>query len=211
MNASPAPSLNPWFPPAPAGAPAPKPLRAIGIVGTGRTATGIAHWCATRGMGVIMHDTEPGALTQAVEVVRGLFRAAEGRNEITHAAAHKAMGGIGITTSLEDLEFCDMVLDTLTEDAASKRARFQGLAGIMPTDAVLAAGASVAGLEELVAVTKAPERLIGLQFFDPVNETPHAQVTIASRTERLTAERVLAFLGTLGKRPLIQGTPRATN
>jgi 3-hydroxyacyl-CoA dehydrogenase len=209
-NASPAPSLNPWFPPAPAGSPPLKPLRAIGIIGTSRTASGIAHWCATKTLGVILHDTEAGALTQAVEVIRGHFRAAEDRNEISHAAAHKAMGGIGITTSLEDLEFCDLVIDTLIEDAASKRARFEHINRVMPAETVLVSSASAAGLEDLVAVIQAPERLLGLQFFDPVNETPHAQVTITSRTARGPAERLLAFLATLGKRPLIQGAPRAT-
>lgn len=211
MNASPTPSLDPWFPPVPVGAPAPKPLRAIGIIGTGRTAAGIAHWCATKALGVIMYDPEAGALTQAVEVIRGYFRAAEARNEITHDAAHKAMGGIGITTSLDDLEFCDLLIDTLTEDASSKRLRFGKFGTLMPPEAVLASSASTAGLEELVLATQAPERLIGLQFFEPVNETPSAQVTIASRTSRLTTERVLAFLVTLGKRALIQGAPRATS
>lgn len=211
MNASNTPSLDPWFPPAPAGAPAPKPLRAIGVIGTSRTAAGIAHWCATKALGVMMHDLEAGALTQSVEVVRGHFRAAEARNEITHDAAHKAMGGISITTGLEDMEFCDLLIDTLIEDAASKRARFARLGALLPPEAILATGASAAGLEELVAVTPAPERLIGLQFFDPVNESPAVQVTLASRTSRLTAERVLGFLQVLGKRPLIQGAPRATN
>ncbi|MFZ5497205.1 MAG: 3-hydroxyacyl-CoA dehydrogenase NAD-binding domain-containing protein [Verrucomicrobiota bacterium] len=204
----PAPSLNPWFPPAAAGAPAPKPLRAIGIMGTGRTATGIAHWCAVKGMGVIMHDKEAGALTQAVELIRGLFRAMEERNEITHPAAHKAMGGIGITTGLEDMEFCDILIDTLTEDAASKRARFTEFARVMPPAALLAAAASSAGLEELTTVTSRPERLIGLQFFDPVADSPQVQVTIASQTSRETAERVIAFVGVLGKRAVLQGAPR---
>jgi len=208
-NANPVPPLNPWFPPAPPGAPPPKPLRAIGLVGIDKTGTGIAHWCATKGMGVIMHDTEAGTLTQAVENIRGLFRAAEERNEITHAAAHKAMGGIGITTSVEDMEFCDMIVETITEDAASKRARFADFARVMPKDAVLATAASAAGLEELFAITTEPGRVIGLGFFDPVDSSPKVQMTIGSQTSRETAERVLAFVGTLGKTPLINGKTRS--
>lgn len=211
MNSSSEPSLNPWFPPAPPDAPAVKPLRAIGIIGTGRTATAIAHWCAVRGVGVIMHDNEAPALTRSVEVIRGMFRDMEARNEITHAAAHKAMGGIGITTGLEDVEFCDMLVDTFMEDAASKRARFTEFARVMPADSVLATGASAAGLEELVAVTGSPDRLIGLQFFDPVAESPKVQVTLASQTSRQTAERVLGFVAALGKRALILGTPRVAS
>ncbi|AOS44523.1 putative 3-hydroxybutyryl-CoA dehydrogenase [Lacunisphaera limnophila] len=208
MNAYPVPSLNPWFPPAATDAPAPRPLRAIGVIGTGRTATGIAHWCAVRGFGVILQDNEPAALTRAVEVIRGLFREMEARNEITHAAAHKAMGGIGITTGLEDMEFCDMLVDTLLEDAETKRTRFTELARVMPPESILAAGASVAGLEELVAVTATPERLIGLQFFDPVHESTQVQVVIGSRTARATAESVLGFIAALDKRAMLQGAPR---
>jgi 3-hydroxyacyl-CoA dehydrogenase len=208
MTSSPAPSLNPWFPPAAADAPPPAPLRAIGVIGTGRTATGIAHWCAVRGFGVIMQDNEAPALTRSVGVIRELFREMEGRNEITHAAAHKAMGGIGITTGLEDMEFCDMLVDTLMEDAATKRARFTEFARVMPPESILASGASAAGLEELVAGTREPGRLIGLQFFDPVHESPQVQVTLGVQTSRATAERVLAFIAALGKRAVIQGAPR---
>jgi 3-hydroxyacyl-CoA dehydrogenase len=209
MNSSPVPSLNPWFPPAATHAPAPKPLRAIGIIGTDRTATGIAHWCAVRGLGVILCDNEPPALTRAVETIRGLFRDMEARNEITHEAAHKAMGGIGITTGLEDVEFCDMLVDTLIEDAATKRARFAEFARLMPVESVLASGASAAGLEELLAGLRAPERVIGLQFFEPVLSSSQVQVTISSQTSRATAERVLSFVELLGKRAVIQGAARA--
>ncbi len=202
------PSLTPWFPPAPAGATPPKPLRAIGLIGAGKTATGIAHWCATKGLGVIMHDAEAGALTQGVEIIRGLFRAAEERHEITHAAAHKAMGGIGITTSMDDMEFCDMVIETLIEDAASKRARFTDLARVMPKEAVLASSTTEAGLEELSASIPEPGRVIGLSFFDPIDTSPHVQIVIGSHTSRETAERVLAFVATLGKTPVVSGKAR---
>ncbi len=198
-------SLNPWFPPLPAGTPPPKNLRAVGIVGVEKTSTGIAHWCATKGMGVMIHDLEAGALTHAVENVRALFRAAEDRNEITHAAAHKAMGGISITTGLEDLEFCDIIIETVTEDIASKRARFERFGKIMPKEMVLASCASGAGLAEISGATPAPERLIGLKFFDPVGETAQVQVTLGPVTSRDTAERVLAFVTALGRQAVLQG------
>lgn len=208
MSADSSPSLTPWFSPAPADAPPVKPLRAIGLIGIGRLGTGLAHWCATKGMGIILYDEEPAALTQAVGLVRELFNAAEQRGEITHAAAHKAVGGIGITTSFEDMEFCDMIIETLMEDAATKRARFARLATIMPKDAVLATSASAAGLEELFEGTAEPGRVIGLGFFDPVYSSPKVQVTIGSKTARLTVERVLKFVDTLGKSPMLNGPAR---
>ncbi len=198
-------SLNPWFPPSPAGAAPVKPIRAVGIIGVEKTSTGIAHWCATKGMGVMMHDLEAGALTHAVENVRALFRAAEDRNEISHSAAHKAMGGISITTGLEDLEFCDIIIETVTEDIASKRARFERFGKIMPKDMVLASCASGTGLVEISGAITAPERLIGLKFFDPVGETVQVQITLGPATSRVTAERVVAFVTSLGRQPVLQG------
>lgn len=208
MSQPSSPSLTPWFSPAAPDAPAPKPLRAIGILGTGRTATGLAHWCAAKGHGVVMHDREPAALTQAVGLIRELFRSQEARNEITHDAAHKAMGGIGITTGLEDMEFCDILIDTVIEDLATKRARFAELARLMPPEALLAAPVSAAGLADLAVGTPGPDRLIGLQFFDPVAESPQLQVTIGVQTARATAERVLGFAAALGMRAVLQGEPR---
>ncbi|MEN9401792.1 MAG: putative 3-hydroxybutyryl-CoA dehydrogenase [Verrucomicrobiota bacterium] len=206
-----APSLNPWFPTQPAGATPIKPLRAIGIIGTDKTGAGIAQWCATKRMGVMMHDVEAGALTQAVQVIRGLFKSAEERHEISGADAHKAMGGISITTSLEDMEFCDIIIDTLTEDTASKVARFARLAKVLPPEALLATCASSAGLQELAAGIPGPDRLIGLLFFDPVNESRQVHVTLGKGTSRLTAERTLGFIDTLGKQAMLQGPVPGAN
>ncbi len=206
--ANPHPSLNPWFPPAPAGAPAPKAIRAVGIVGVGREATGIAHWCATKGLGVILFDPEQGALAQAVSVIREHFKAAEDRGEITHPAAHKAVGGIGISTGLIDLEFCDLIIETHTEDADSKRARFAEFSKVLPKDLLLATSASSTGLEELAAVTAEPGRLVGLGFFEPVHATAQIQVTIGTSTTRTTAERVVGLVTTLGKTPVVHGAAR---
>ncbi len=202
-----APSLNPWFPPLAAGTPL-KPLRAVGIVGVDKTGTGIAHWCATKGMGVIMHDSEAGALTHAVENVRGLFRAAEERNEISHALAHRAMGGISISTGLEDLEFCDVIIETITEDIATKRARFANFARVMPKETVLASCASAAGLAEISEGLPNPERLVGLKFFEPVYEVRQVQVTLGPATSREVAERVLAFVTALDRQAVLQGPIR---
>lgn len=207
--ASPIPSLNPWFSPAPADAPAPKPLRAVGLAGIDRIGIGIAHWCATRGLGVILFDPESAALSQAVAAVRQQFEAAEKRGEITHEAAHKAVGGIGITTCVEDMEFCDMVIETVVEDMATKRDRFAGFSRVLSPDAVLATCASVEGIEELFAATSNPGRVIGLGFFPPVYASSKVQVTIGSQTDRLTAERVLHFISGLNREAVVQGRQRS--
>jgi len=204
----PEPSLNTWFPAASAGTAAPKSLRAIGIIGSGAVATGIAHRCATKGLGVMLHDARGETLTEGVEVIRGLFKAAEGRGEITGAAAHRAMGGISITTGLDDLEFCDLIIETLPEAMAAKQARLEKLAKVMPKEVLLASATTAAGLGELNAVTPAPERLLGLVFADPIEENSLVEVIIGPATSRETAESILTFLATMGLQVSLQGSAR---
>jgi 3-hydroxybutyryl-CoA dehydrogenase len=79
----------------------------------------------------------------------------------------------------------------------------------MPPDALLASCASEEGLEELFAGTASPGRVIGLSFFDPVESSRQIQITIGSLTTRLTAERLLALVNTLGKTPVVKGKPRS--
>ena len=60
----------------------------------------------------------------------------------------------------------------------------------------------------MIAITPEPGRVIGLVFFDPVGSSRQIQVIIGSTTTRETAERVLAFVATLGKTPVVNGKAR---
>ena len=175
-NAAKKNQLEAWFPAEPAGAVALPPARNIGIIGTGVMGTGIAHWCAMRGLGVLMHDADRGILKQGVEVIRELFRDAENHGQISHAAAHKAMGGIGLSSSLEDFEFCDLVIETVTENAAVKQQLWGELARFVPPETMLASNTSALAIEQITAGVPAPGRIVGLHFFNPVNRMPLVEI-----------------------------------
>ena len=202
-NAAKKTRLDAWFPPEPAGAPALPPMRSIGLIGTGVMGTGIAHWCAMRGLGVLMHDADRTILKQGVEVIRELFHEAENQGKISHAAAHKAMGGIGLSSSLEDFEFCDLVIETVTENAAVKQQLWAELAKFVPPETILASNTSALSIEQITAGLPAPDRIIGLHFFNPVGRMPLVEIALTAQTTRATAARVLEFVRALGKTPVI--------
>lgn len=199
------PSLDPWRQSATAGSAPAKPLRAVGIVGAGKSATGIAYLCATHKLGVMMQDSRSGALAENVETIRALFTKAEERQEITHAVAHKAMGGISITTSMEDIEFCDIVIESKLAEGTTQPSSFAELVRKLPKDIVLASAESGQALEQFAALTPEPGRVIGLQFSDPIGPASQVQVTCGEHTSRETAERVGAFIVSLGLKPVFQG------
>jgi 3-hydroxyacyl-CoA dehydrogenase/enoyl-CoA hydratase/3-hydroxybutyryl-CoA epimerase len=191
-----------WFPNEKA-ADKSEPFRIIGIIGAGVMGSGIAQWCASRGFGVILCDTDKDAVERGIKVIRGLFKQQEERGLLTAAEAHRMMGGIGVTTSLEDFEMCDLVIEAIVENVAAKQKLFAELTKVMSPDCVFASNTSALPLEELASTAANPGRVVGLHFFNPVGRMPLVELVLGKETTRATADRALAFVKTLGKTPVI--------
>ncbi|HYC71411.1 MAG TPA: 3-hydroxyacyl-CoA dehydrogenase NAD-binding domain-containing protein [Opitutaceae bacterium] len=196
-------TVDAWFAPAAAGTAAVEPPRFVGVVGAGVMGTGIAQWCAAHGVGVMLSDADADALRRGVQVIRGLFEDMVKRGQMTGAAAHKAMGSIGITTDLRDFADCDLVIEAVVEDVAAKRKLLGELAAVVPPDCLLASNTSALPIEELTAGVREPGRTLGLHFFNPVGRMPLVELVLAPQTTRATAERGLAFVRLLGKTAVV--------
>jgi 3-hydroxyacyl-CoA dehydrogenase/enoyl-CoA hydratase/3-hydroxybutyryl-CoA epimerase len=192
-----------WFPHEAAAAKAPEPFRIIGILGAGVMGSGIAQWCASRGFGVMLCDTDKEAVERGIKVIRALFKQQEERGQLTPADAHRMMGGIGITTSLEDFDVCDLVIEAIVENVEAKQQLFAQLSKVMSPDCVFASNTSALPLEELASTASNPGRVIGLHFFNPVGRMPLVEVVLSKHTTRATADRALGFVKALGKTPVI--------
>jgi 3-hydroxyacyl-CoA dehydrogenase/enoyl-CoA hydratase/3-hydroxybutyryl-CoA epimerase len=196
-------SVDAWFPNEPAAAKAPEPFRIVGILGSGVMGSGIAQWCASRGFGVMLCDTDKEAVERGIKVIRGLFKQQEERGQLSAADAHRMMGGIGITTSLEDFDVCDLVIEAIVENVEAKQKLFAQLSKVMSPDCVFASNTSALPLEELASTATNPGRIIGLHFFNPVGRMPLVEMVLGQHTTRATADRALAFVKALGKTPVI--------
>lgn len=195
-------TVEAWFPPSQKSTP-PEPCRMVGIVGAGVMGSGIAQACAARGVGVMMTDADVGALKQGVEVIRKLFHEAVERGKMTGAAAHKAMGSIGISTDIEDFADCDLVIEAIVENVEAKRGLFERVAKVVGPNCVLASNTSAIPIEEIMARATEAGRTVGLHFFNPVSRMPLVEVVLGPSTTRDTAERAVAFVKALGKTPVI--------
>ena len=195
-------TVDAWYPP-PAAPAASAPVKMVGIVGAGVMGSGIAHWCAMHGCGVILCDSNREALHRGVEVVRELFADAVKRGRLTHDEAHRLTGGLGVSTSLDDFDLCDLVIEAIVENVEAKQKLFAELAQVVRPDCILASNTSALPIEEITARASHPERTVGLHFFNPVGRMPLVELVLAPQTSRGTAERTLGFARALGKSPVI--------
>jgi 3-hydroxybutyryl-CoA dehydrogenase len=143
-------------------------IQTIGIVGCGQMGAGIAEVCALSGYKVVVYgrneDVQPACRGR---VKQSLERAAS-RGKLSPQEAEAAAGRVSGTAHLAGLAAADLVIESVAEDLALKQSIFRSLDDILRPDAILATNTSSLSVTELAVVTRRPERVLGMHFFNPV-------------------------------------------
>ena len=161
--------------------------------------SGIAGQAALSGLPVILYDIETPLAERGWErASRDLERhcAREGR---PGTEAKAAADRISASSELDGLAGSTLVLEAAPESLELKRKLFQEIDRRAPADALLASNTSSLSITALAAVTKRPERVVGIHFFNPVLRMPLVEIIAGVRTSGETLQRARAFAEGLGK------------
>jgi 3-hydroxybutyryl-CoA dehydrogenase len=101
----------------------------------------------------------------------------------------------------DDLVAADLMVEAITEDAAAKEEVFRRADLVLPEGAILASNTSSIPITSLAAVTKRPERVVGMHFFNPVPVLKLVEVVRAVQTSDETAAAIVELARDLGKEP----------
>ena len=96
----------------------------------------------------------------------------------------------------------DLVVETVTEDLASKQKLFAEMETLAKPDAALTSNSSSFPISQIGKGLKTQHRMMGLHFFMPAHLIPLVEVVRSVHTEPAQAERVGAIMSSLGKRPV---------
>ncbi len=171
----------------------------IAVVGAGTMGNGIAHVIARAGLPVVLADVAQTALDRGLATIRTNLGREVAKGRLTEALAEEALGRITLTTELESLAAVDVAIEAATEQIAVKSRIFGELDRILPAHAILASNTSSISITRLAAVTKRPEQVIGMHFFNPVPVMKLVEVIRGLQTSQATSDRVEALTGQLGK------------
>jgi 3-hydroxybutyryl-CoA dehydrogenase len=165
------------------------------VVGAGQMGGGIAQVAAAAGCRVSLHDTVPGATDRALD---GMRKSLERLAEKDGADPGETLGRIEVEG---DLVPADLMVEAVVEDLAVKEDVFRRADEVLPPGAVLASNTSSIPIGSLAAVTKRPDKVIGMHFFNPVPVLKLVEVIRGKETSDETAAAVVAFAEELGKVP----------
>ncbi len=140
----------------------------IMVVGAGQMGSGIAQVCAEAGYQVVLNDLKDEFVEKGLGVInKNLGRQVE-KGRITEERKAEILGQITKSTSLEDAKDADLVIEAAVENMEVKTKIFADLDRIAPEHAILASNTSSLPITEIAAVTKRPEKVIGMHFMNPV-------------------------------------------
>jgi len=170
----------------------------VHVVGAGVMGGDIAAWCALRGLQVTLQDRAMEYIQPALDRAATLYQkkvrdAAE--REATVARLQADPEGSGVAGA-------DLIIEAIYEDLDAKHALLRTLQTDMKPGALLATNTSSIRLEELRTVLDAPQRFIGLHFFNPVAQLPLVEVIRCGDTQPEAINIGLAFVKGIGKFPL---------
>jgi 3-hydroxyacyl-CoA dehydrogenase/enoyl-CoA hydratase/3-hydroxybutyryl-CoA epimerase len=176
----------------------------VHVVGAGAMGGDIAAWCALRGLGVSLADTNLRALGGAMRRAAALFqRRAGGR-----IAARDAMDRLVPDPKGAGVARADLVIEAVPENLDLKREIHAALEARMKEGAILATNTSSLRLEDLRAGLRRPERFIGLHFFNPVAQMQLVEVVSHDEAAPETLDAARAFTVAIDRLPaLVRSAP----
>ena len=171
----------------------------IGVVGSGIMAGGIAEVVARAGMRAILRArSEASAATAVKQVTSGLARQVD-KGKLDAAERDRILANITTATDLGALGKCDIIIESVVEDLATKQQLFRDLDAVAAPGAILATNTSTLPVVEMAKVVRQPERVCGIHFFNPAQVLPLVEIVRPITASDDTINRSIAFVKAIGK------------
>ena len=174
----------------------------FGVVGAGTMGNGIAQVAARAGFDVVIRDVADEFLSRGMKAIDKSLQRDVDKERLSADEKSAIVGRIKTATDLEALKGAFIVVEAVTEDFDVKAEVFRALDTITKPDAILASNTSSISITKLGAVTKRPDKVIGMHFMNPVPVMKLVEVIRSAATSDETYEQVRVRTEKLGKTPL---------
>ena len=177
-------------------------IRVVGVVGAGTMGNGIAHVFARSGYKVVLCDLEQRFLDRGLATITKNLEREVTKGKIAAAEQAAALERITPVVERAKLADCDFVIEAATEKLEIKAELFRELDRIVRPEAVLASNTSSISITKLGALTKRPDKVIGMHFFNPVPVMKLVEIIRGLATSQETFEMVRDLAQKVEKTPV---------
>jgi len=177
-------------------------IKTVGVVGAGTMGNGIAHVFAKGGYNVMLVDIEQTFLDRAINAISKNLEREVAKGKLAAEQREAALKRITPVVSRAPLADCDLVVEAATEQFKIKSELFRELDGLCHAGVILASNTSSISITRLGALTKRPQQVIGMHFFNPVPMMKLVEVIRGLATSQETFQTVFDVARKLDKTPV---------
>lgn len=179
-------------------------MKHITVIGAGTMGNGIAHVFAQNGFATTIVDISDAALDKALATIAKNLDRQVAKGSITEEVKTATLNNLTKSTSIADgVKNADLVVEAATENTELKLKIFQDLDAHAPAEAILASNTSSISITKIAAVTKRPEKVIGMHFMNPVPVMKLVEVINGYATAASVTETIITLSKQLGKVPCV--------
>lgn len=175
----------------------------ICIVGTGTMGNGIVQTFAQCGFDVLMKGRSEASIGKAHQRIEKNLKRLVDKGKMDENTFKQILGRISDTMDYKDCADADLVIEAIAEDMDIKKEIFKTLDEVCKADAILATNTSSLSITEVAAVTKRPQQVVGMHFFNPVPVMKLVEVIKGEETSDDVENKIVALCKELGKTPVI--------
>ena len=177
-------------------------IKTVAVLGAGTMGNGIAHVFARAGYKVILRDVEQRFVDRGMEtIVKNLDREIK-RGRIAETEKGTVLGRMQPVTEMAAIAAADFVVEAVPEKIEIKRAVLGEAEVILRPEVIIASNTSSISLTALAALTKRPDRFVGMHFMNPVPVMMLVEVIRAMQTSDETFDTTMELAKKLEKKPV---------
>jgi 3-hydroxyacyl-CoA dehydrogenase/enoyl-CoA hydratase/3-hydroxybutyryl-CoA epimerase len=161
----------------PAGMGKARPVRRIGVVGSGFMGAGIAGTAALQaGVQVRLKDADLAKVGKGVRAATRILEARVQRRRMTRHEFERQRALITGSGDWSGFAGADLIIEAVFEELGVKRQVIADIEGAVPSSTIIATNTSTIPIGEIAAEARHPERVLGMHFFSPVEKMPLLEV-----------------------------------
>jgi 3-hydroxybutyryl-CoA dehydrogenase len=177
-------------------------IKTVGVVGAGTMGNGIAHVFAKSGYSVVLLDVEQRFVDRGLDTIRKNLEREVAKGKLSAEQRDRALSGIKGIADRSTLGGCDFIVEAASERFEIKAELFRDLEKLCRPEVILSSNTSSISITKLASVTKRPDKVIGMHFFNPVPVMKLVEVIRGLATSDETYATVKALTEKLDKTPV---------